>query len=73
MAVLDRYLGELQTLRDTVAGQSLTNPEDKTAYGFGVAVGRLEGLRLAEEALNKLLNAPEEDKDRGSGRNRNKA
>jgi hypothetical protein len=60
LAVLDRFLGELQTLRDTVAGQSLTAPEDKTAFGFGVAVGRLEGLRLAEETLNKLLNEPED-------------
>ena len=60
MAVLDRFIGELQTLRDTVAGQSLTAPEDKTAFGFGVAVGRLEGLRLAEEALNRLLKDPED-------------
>ena len=60
MSVLDRFIGELQAARSTVAEQSLTNPEDKSAFGFGVAVGRLEGLRLAEELLNKMLNEPED-------------
>jgi hypothetical protein len=72
LAVLDRFLGELQALRDKVAGQSLTAPEDKTAFGFGVAVGRLEGLRLAEETLNQLLNEPE-DSESVQRRTRSKA
>jgi hypothetical protein len=61
MSVLDRFIGELATLRSQVAESSLTNPEDKTAFGFGRAVGRLEGLRLAEETLNRLLKDPVED------------
>lgn len=72
MSVLDRFLGELQTVRSVVAEQSLTNPEDKTSYGFGVSVGRLEGLRLAEETLNKLLNDPEAQES-GTGRHRSTA
>jgi hypothetical protein len=71
VSVLDRYIGELQTLYSKTAVDSLTNPAEKTSYGLGVAVGRLEGLRLAEEALTKALNESEVE-ERGSGRNRNK-
>lgn len=63
MSVLDRFIGELQTVRSRVAEESLTNPplqEGTAAFAFGRAVGRLEGLRLAEEALNRLLNEPED-------------
>lgn len=61
MSVLERYLGELPTIRAQVAEESLTNvtDADKTAFGLGRAVGRLEGLRLAEETLQRLLNEPE--------------
>lgn len=71
MAVLDRYLGELQTLQSTVAVEGLANPPDKSSYGLGVLVGRLEGLKLAEELLNRKLNESEVE-ERGSGRNRTK-
>jgi hypothetical protein len=73
MSVLDRFIGELQGLRGRTAEESLTNiPEsEKNAFGFGKAIGRLEGLQLAESILNKLLSEPEEDKDRGAGRHRN--
>jgi hypothetical protein len=60
VSVLDRFIGELRAARLNVAEQSLTSPADNTAFGFGIAVGRLEGLRLAEELLNKLLNEPED-------------
>lgn len=71
MSVLDRFIGELTGLRGRLAEESLTSVADvdKTAFGFGRAVGRLEGLRLAEETLNRLLSVPEED--RGIGRQRN--
>lgn len=61
MPVLERYIGELALVRSRVAEDSLTNlaDADKTAYGLGRAVGRLEGLRLAEETLQRLLNEPE--------------
>lgn len=75
MAVLDRFLGELQALRPRIAEESLTNPplqEGAASFAFGRAVGRLEGLKLAEEVLNKLLREPDED-ERGTGRNRTKA
>ena len=63
MPVLERYLGELEGLRSRTAEESLTNiaDADKTAFGFGRAVGRLEGLRLAEDALQNLLSEPERD------------
>jgi len=74
VSVLDRYIGELQAARSKVAEESLTNPADaeKTAFGFGRAVGRLEGLRLAEETLNRLLNEPEGEEN-SAGRRRSKA
>jgi hypothetical protein len=72
VAVLDRYIGELQGLHNKTAVDSLTNPAEKTSYGLGVAVGRLEGLRLAEELLTKVLSESEVD-GRESGRSRNKA
>lgn len=69
MTVLDRFLGELQTLQHQTALDSLTTtPEsEKTAFGFGRAVGRLEGLRLAGELLEKLLRE-QELKDSGVSR-----
>lgn len=70
MPVLDRFIGELQTLRSRVAEESLTNvvlQDGCAAAAYGRAVGRLEGLRLAEETLNKLLNEPE-DTESGAGR-----
>ena len=63
MSVLDRYIGELETLIAKTAVESLTNVPDgeKTSFGLGKAVGRLEGLRLAQQALQNVLNEPEED------------
>ena len=70
MAVLDRYLGELKSLHAQIAVDGLGNPPSHDAYGLGVLVGRLEGLKLAEEALSRVLRDSEEE--RGSGRNRSK-
>ena len=74
MGIVDRFLGELGGLRAKVAEESLTNVADvdKTSFGFGRAVGRLEGLRLAEGALNQIL-GEQEIEDRGTGRHRSKA
>lgn len=57
-----------------VAEESVTNvaDADKTSFGFGRVVGRLEGLRLAEETLNRLLDDPEAQES-GTGRHRGKA
>lgn len=60
-AVVERFIGELDAARARVAEESLTTPDDKTSFGFGRAVGRLEGLRLAEEVLNNVLNTKEAD------------
>lgn len=59
--IIERFLGELQASASNIAVESLTNPDRPDAFGFGRAVGRLEGLRLAEEALNKILHEPEGD------------
>ena len=74
MSVLDRYIGELQALHAQTALESLTNiPEsEKNSFGYGKAVGRLEGLQLAENLLNRLLSEPEVNES-GAGRSRNKA
>ena len=72
MSVLDRFIGELTGLRGRIAEESLTNVPDAagTAYGFGRAVGRLEGIRLAEAELNRLLSEQEQE-DSGTRRHRN--
>lgn len=72
MSVLDRYIGELETLLTKTAVDSLTGVPDaeKTAFGFGKAVGRLEGLRLAQQTLQTVLHEPEEDPDGVPGRGR---
>lgn len=72
MSVLERFIGELHVVRSRVAEESLTNPDDKTAFGFGRAAGRLEGLLLAEETLNKVL-SDQEAEDSESRRRRSKA
>lgn len=61
MPVLERYLGALETLQSQVAMDSLTNVAegDKNAFGFGKAVGTLEGLKLARAALEKVLSEQE--------------
>jgi hypothetical protein len=71
VGIVDRFIGELGGLRSRVAEESLTNVADvdKTAFGFGRAVGRLEGLRLAEEALNRIL-GEQETEDSGTRRHR---
>jgi hypothetical protein len=70
VSVLERFIGELQAVRAQAALESLTNPEDKTPFGYGQAVGRLEGLALAEATLNRLLNEPEVDADAGRRRSK---
>lgn len=60
-AIIERYIGELALARSRVAEESLTNPDDKTSFGFGRAVGRLEGLLLAEDVLNRVLTVKEGD------------
>lgn len=73
MSVLDRYIGELEAYRGQVATESLESMTEgkNPAFEYGKAVGRLEGLRLAEALLQRILNEPEKDAD--GGRHRSKA
>ena len=71
MSVLDRFIGELQALRSRVALESLENPillEIDASLAYGRAVGRLEGLKLAEETLNRLLSESDEVSESGGRR-----
>lgn len=63
--LLEKFIARLQGLKDRVATESLTSVpnEEKTEFGFGHAVGRLEGIRLAENLFNELLNETEEKND----------
>ena len=72
MAVLDRFIGELEALRPQVAVESLesTTEGKDVAFEYGKAVGRLEGLRLAEALLQRLLSESEKE-DSGTRRHRN--
>jgi hypothetical protein len=70
MSVLERFIGELEAAQARVALDSLTAIPDseKTEFGFGKAVGRVEGLRQAGELLEKVLREAEAEK-RGTRRN----
>lgn len=67
MGVLDRYLGALEELERRIAVECLGHvPEnEKTEFGFGKAVGTLQGIRLAKDEFERLLNEAEKDPDRG--------
>lgn len=66
MSLLDRYLGELEALKSKIALESLANvPDaDKSEFGFGKAIGRLEGIGLCRQVFEELLN---EAHEKGSG------
>lgn len=56
MALAEKFLAEIGTLKADAASETL-QPETRyqNAFGFGRACGIQEGLRMAEELLNKLL------------------
>jgi len=70
MALLERYLGELEQLKTETAQASLTNVPDAagTAFGFGRAVGRQEGIELARSRLDTLLSEAEENTDKAGAK-----
>ena len=61
MALVEKFLQGLETLEPQTATDSLTNISDaeKTAFGFGKAVGRLEGIRLVKDLFQACLNEDE--------------
>jgi len=75
MAVLEKFITELTALQTQTALDSLTGiaESDKSEFGFGKATGRLEGLRLAGELLEKLLREQEAHERGVSGRGRGAA
>ena len=64
MATLEQYLEALIATRTQAALESL-NPQgaDRTEWHYGYVCGVQQGLKIAEELLNKQLG--EEDKDDG--------
>ena len=77
MRVLDQFIGELDALESKIALEGLTNrphPERSDAFSYGAAVGRVEGVRLAKEALNRVLQdqAKAEKAENEPGRNQAK-
>lgn len=65
MALIEKFLASIEELKSQVATDSLTNLPDaeKTAFGFGKAVGRLEGVRLVETLFQNLLQTQDEKRD----------
>jgi len=62
MALLERYLGTLEQLKVETALASLNGVPDAagTEFGYGKAVGRLEGIELARRAFETLLSEAED-------------
>lgn len=75
MSVLERFIGDLEALQASTALESLTAVPDseKSEFGFGKAVGRLEGLRQAGELLQNILREQEAERHGVSGRSGSKA
>lgn len=69
MALIETYLQELESLKVTAAVESL-QPDDnsKTEFEFGRACGLQEGLRRAEELLNRVIADREEDAENRKSR-----
>ncbi len=62
MNVITRYVQELKALQVKTNEMAVKpSTEERNAFGYGKACGRAEGLRLAEELLERVL----KDTDRG--------
>lgn len=70
MAVLQRYLAKLDDLIKQAPADLLTNiaGSEKNTFGFGKAVGTLEGLRMARALFDSALADQEADTRGVSGR-----
>lgn len=53
--VINKFLNKLSAHKVKVAVESLQNPGELSEGRFGRVVGRMEGLREAEEILNGIL------------------
>jgi hypothetical protein len=69
MALIETYLQELEQLKASTALEGL-RPDDnsRTEFEFGRVCGVQEGVRLAEELLQKLLTDREEDAETRASR-----
>lgn len=64
MATLEAYLEALKSLQTQTAMESLSpNATQQTEFRYGQVCGIQQGLKMAEELLNKEL---EEDQDDGT-------
>jgi hypothetical protein len=62
MATLEQYLEALKTLQQQSAIESLEpGPAQQTEWRYGYVCGIRQGLRMAEELLNKELEEVEDD------------
>jgi hypothetical protein len=61
---LELYLGKLKRMQTEHAIESLTKPSGKTSFDYGKAVGRLQGLLLAEQLLTGVIEEEADDKSK---------
>ena len=62
MDAIARYLGRLDELKRQEAEKGLQPASElQTEFGYGRACGIQLGIKLAEEALNTILNEQDED------------
>ena len=62
MNVISRYLQELKAVQMKMNEAAVKPPaEERNAFGYGRACGRAEGLKMAEELLDRVL----KDNERG--------
>jgi len=52
---LELYLRKLKGMQAEYADASLRQPNDKTAFGYGQASGKYQGLLLAEQLLTQTI------------------
>lgn len=54
-SILNRYLGQLKSLKSEYAVGALSVPKVKDAFEYGKHCGVVEGLNRAEQLLSKAL------------------
>jgi hypothetical protein len=61
---LELYLRKLKDMQTEYADASLRQPNEKTAFGYGQVSGQYQGLLLAEQLLNNVIEEVANDADK---------
>lgn len=62
MTLPEQFLGKMQELKSQHAAEALApSKKDQSEFGYGQACGLYQGLLIAEQAFNQLLEAVEKE------------